>query len=221
MPIARVTCNTETASPCDGALSCSSAPVLNHPSWISAQAQSYLLERLVKRFGAADGIETSDHARTVSREAGLLSTVFPGLRQVPPRRYGGCAAIHVLEHIPQEDLAETLTCLAGALWPKSPLLVVTPDASELASRLRGQAWRALSDPTHINLQDTLLGVSQSRKLLSPLSKKEPRGCGARHAGEWMVDRIHLVPVALQVLTSRLLLRAGNGESSVFVTRSPA
>ena len=181
----------------------------------------HLLRRLVKRFGAADGIEPSSHARTTSRGVSPTSTVFSAVQQLPTVAgvYGGATAIHVLEHLPPEDLHKTLSAIAAALVPGSPLLVVTPDASGRASRLRGETWRALEDPTHINLQGHNYWREQLQSAGFSLVQEGTEGMWDPPYSGWLVDRINLVPVAMQVVTSRLFLGVGKGESSVIIART--
>lgn len=99
---------------------------------------------------AARGIDASPAAVAACRTAGLqaeLADAAPWLEQAAARgeRFDGVALVHVVEHLPPEQVAALLGALAAVLAPGGRLLVATPNARNLIV-LEQVFWL---DPTHL------------------------------------------------------------------------
>lgn len=179
----------------------------------------HLLKRLTNDRVAA-GVEASTWAAAASRKRCPTSTVYSSLDEIPTASYAGIVSIHVLEHIDNEGLHATLMQFKRILQPGGRLLIVTPDADGWASRVKGTAWRALTDPTHINLKGHVawrqLVLSHGFTIL-------------REATDGLYDfpypprSSRLIDIALrgwptltQFVVARLLLSAGTGESTILL-----
>lgn len=181
----------------------------------------HLLRRLAMS-SSAEGFEISEYsAETARRISGR--PVHTRLDDIPGG-FGGLTAIHVVEHMDDETLDNTVAHWHRVLRPRGRALVVTPDLGGRAHRLTGSSWAGFSDPTHINLKrhadwrayflehgfdviregsDGLWNVPYSRlpRLLDGL--------------------IRALPSFLQFMFGRLYLRPGSGESSLFVVERRA
>ncbi len=178
---------------------------------------------LLKRLGrdrTAAGVEASEWAASASRQNCPTSTVFQSLEEIPTASYSGIVSIHVVEHIEDERLVAVLAEFKRILKPGSRLLIVTPDASGWASKVKGRSWLALSDPTHINLK----GHAEWRSFFA-----EQGFLVLKEAADGLYDfpypprksRIFDVglrgwPTLVQFAAGRLILKAGTGESVIFL-----
>ncbi|MEY2160052.1 MULTISPECIES: class I SAM-dependent methyltransferase [unclassified Rhodanobacter] len=178
---------------------------------------------LLKRLGrdrVAAGVEASEWASVASRQNCPASTVYRSLDEIPTAAYAGIVSIHVVEHIEDEGLAAVLAQFKRILQPGGRLLIVTPDATGWASRTKGTAWLALTDPTHINLK----GHAAWRQLFL-----DHGFTVLKEAADGLYDfpypprKSRLIDIALrgwptivQFIAGRLLLKAGTGESVIFL-----
>lgn len=107
---------------------------------------------------------------------------------------------HVIEHLP--DPIHALTMLRGMLAPGGRLLLTTPNALSLGSRIFGASWRGLEPPRHFNV-------------FSPGSLRQ----ALRHAG-FHVERVNTdVRLARGIWFLSYLARAGGLE--IEITRPTA
>lgn len=178
---------------------------------------------LLKRLGrdrVAAGVEASEWAAVASRQRSPASTVYHSLEEIPAASYAGIVSIHVVEHIDDRGLATIFGNFQRILQPGGRLLIVTPDASGWASRVKKSDWLALTDPTHINLK----GHAEWRKLFL-----DQGFTVLQEASDGLYDfpypprRSRLIdiglrgwPTLLQFVAGRLLLKAGTGESAIFL-----
>lgn len=65
---------------------------------------------------------------------------------------GSITALHVFEHIVDEDLSQIGVELTRLLKPGGRILAVMPDLDGRAHAMKQKSWSAYSDPTHINLK---------------------------------------------------------------------
>ena len=176
--------------------------------------------RRMSRTRSCDGLDISAYSRHAARHLNPGSTVYATAAAVPDEAYAAVSAIHVLEHLPALEVPSALDDLVRMLVPGGTLLVVTPDSGGRAARIQGAKWRALSDPTHINLQ----GHAQWRAALVDagltIVAEGADGLWDPPYGNWLVDRLRLAPIAAQVVLGRVLLRPGSGESCVLAAAKP-
>lgn len=182
----------------------------------------YLVRRL-SALGAASGFEISEYsARTARRNAPGCDVVTDG-ENLATAVFGALTAIHVLEHLDDDVVTETLTTWRRVLRPGGYALVVMPDPAGRGRRLAGEKWMGFADPTHINLKTH----DQWRAVL------EEHGFVVEREGSdglWDVPYgrlpklldagLHAVPAFVQFLSGRLILAPGSGESSIFVVSRP-
>ncbi len=174
----------------------------------------HLLKRL-SRDRIAAGVEASEWAAVASQRNCPASIVYRSLDEIPTASYAGIVSIHVIEHIDDEGLDAVLMQFKRILRPGGRLLIVTPDATGWASRVKGTAWLALTDPTHINLKGHAawrqLFLSHGFEVLKeaadglydfPYPPRKSRRIDIGIRG-W--------PTLLQFVAGRLLLKAGTGE----------
>jgi 2-polyprenyl-3-methyl-5-hydroxy-6-metoxy-1,4-benzoquinol methylase len=179
----------------------------------------HLLKRL-SHDRVADGVEASGWAAAASRKNCPGSKIYPSLDEILPNSYDGIVSIHVVEHINDEGLEVVMKHFRRILKPGGRILIVTPDATGWASRVKGAAWLALTDPTHINLQGhvawrTLFathGFSAIRESADGLYDfpYPPRTSKVVDIGfrGW--------PTLVQFAIGRLILTVGTGESAIFL-----
>ncbi len=180
----------------------------------------HLLARLAARF-PADGYEISPYSAAVARRVSPTSQVWEAPEDLPSGKYDAWTAIHVFEHIPDSAIVELLQQLRRATEPEMRAFVVMPDPAGRASRLHGQAWHALSDPTHINMKSH----AQWRAFFEANGLRVERE-GSDGLWNFPYSRMPVpldglrygLPMAAQFLTGRMFLRPGTGESSFFVLR---
>lgn len=178
----------------------------------------HLLHRLGRHFHVV-GVEASDWARKeAARSTG--EKVIASTESLNDGSISGLISIHVVEHIPDEPLAQVLGEWRRLLRPGAYALVVTPDAGGYAARVMGNSWIALADPTHINLK--------SEKSWSSLfSRHGFRVVKSGADGLWnfpyryrWLGRYEVLfagwPTLFQFLLARLVLKPGTGESCIFL-----
>jgi SAM-dependent methyltransferase len=179
-----------------------------------------LLRRL-SYLGAADGLEVSHYAAERARAISPKSNVVTDLGELASGYYGRVTIIHVVEHIPDDQLRELFRELRRITRPDARFLVVTPDLAGQAHRLKRERWDGFADPTHINLKSH----SQWRNFLGVAGLAVEREA---NDGLWNVPYSRLplpldalrysIPMAIQFLMARLIVRPGKGESCILVLR---
>lgn len=180
----------------------------------------HFLRRLAQH-ATADGYEISAYSAARAREHSPTSSVWESPSDLPALKYDAFTAIHVFEHIPDEQLVELLAELRRATTSDMRALVVMPDAGGRAARLHGERWNALTDPTHINLKshDEWLaffaanGIEVERQGTDgmwnfPYSRLPKLLDGLRYG----------LPMAAQFISGRMFVSPGKGESCFFVIR---
>jgi 2-polyprenyl-3-methyl-5-hydroxy-6-metoxy-1,4-benzoquinol methylase len=96
------------------------------------------------------GIELDDRAAAIGRSAGLDVRTGTVERALPPdERFDVVYAAHVVEHLP--DPLGTVRRMADALTNDGCLVLRTPNAASLASRMLGSRWEWAAVPEHVHL----------------------------------------------------------------------
>lgn len=175
---------------------------------------------LMKRLGGhgqAAGVETSPWARGSALARNPNCHVVPSLDDFPDRHFSAMFAVHVVEHLSDDQLEAVFAGFRRVLAPGGGLFLVTPDAGGVAHSLMGPTWRAFEDPTHTNLKP-------GRAWLDLLAAQGFDLVAAGTDGLWdwpyhsAAQRWITGPamVAAQLVTGRLLSAVGQGESLVAV-----
>lgn len=178
----------------------------------------HLVKRLSAR-GPAAGFEVSEYSATQARATAPGCVIHTEAEQIPDGAYVGLTAIHVVEHLSDEQVLTSLALWRRILSPGARALVVTPDLAGFGRALTQEQWNGFSDETHINLK----AHADWKRLL------EEHGFTIVRQGSdglWNVPYrrlpklldagVHAVPAFSQFLSGRLFLRPGTGESSIFV-----
>jgi len=176
---------------------------------------------LVKRLSASritDGFELSPYARNEAGRTNPTAQIYSCQEEVPPGRYGAITSIHVVEHIPENELGELLSIWNRSLRVGGIVLLVTPDSSGRAALLRKGRWRGFDDPSHVTLRPHAFWEGLLRSGGFEVVASGTDGLWDPPYGNYLVDRARLLPIAGQVLLGRLLLEPGSGESALIVAR---
>lgn len=179
----------------------------------------YFLRRLSRHF-EADGLEISDHGLRHTRLLLPGARLYSNVGELPSAAYAGITALHVLEHIADQELTHVLSCWRRALIPQGRVLCAVPELNGRGHRLKGERWIGFGDASHVNLKP----------------REEWKAVFAGHGfrvvdsgtdGLWnfpyrndcprLVDLLRYAPgTLLQFLAGRLLLREGQGESLILL-----
>jgi SAM-dependent methyltransferase len=182
----------------------------------------HLLRRLAAH-GEAAGFEISPYSVATTRRTTPGCHVYTSLEEIPEGAFRALTSIHVLEHLDDDTLRAVLASWRRALAPGGRALVVMPDPAGRAQALAGSAWAGYADPTHINLKPhdswrelfvaerfTVVREGSDGLWNVPYGRLPKVLDAAYRAG----------PSLAQLLSGRLFLRPGRGESSVFVLERP-
>jgi cyclopropane fatty-acyl-phospholipid synthase-like methyltransferase len=179
----------------------------------------WMVRRVATR-RSCDGVEISEYARRECAERNPGASVYESTDVIRDGTYAAVSAIHVVEHISAHEVPDVLADILRILVPGGLLLMVTPDSSGRAARIKGAQWRALSDPTHINLQ----GHETWHQVLTDAGFQIVR---EGSDGLWdppytnrVADLARLPRIALDVLGGRLSLPVGGGESYLCLATRP-
>ncbi|MBM7519381.1 class I SAM-dependent methyltransferase [Nocardioides nitrophenolicus] len=179
-----------------------------------------LLARLSQKV-PSDGYEVSAWSAARARENSPGSTVYEAGDDLPTATYDGFTAVHVFEHIPDEQLIALIEQLRKTTTPGARGFIVMPDPAGRAAAIHGPAWNALSDPTHINMKSH----DEWRRFLTDqglvVEREATDGMWNFPYSSWpkLLDGLRYgLPMAAQYLAGRMFLKPGRGESSFFVVR---
>lgn len=182
----------------------------------------HFLKRLSQHF-EVDGFEISEHGLACTRILVPDVRLYTTPQELPSSSYSGITALHVLEHIADEELASVFSAWRRALRPGGRVLCVVPERDGRGHRLKCERWSAFGDPSHINLKPrgewkTVLSEHGFRVVKSgtdglwdfPYRDKSPL----------LLDLPQFAPgTLLQFLAGRLILREGQGESLILLLES--
>ena len=180
----------------------------------------FLTRRLSAQFKSVVAFDHSEHALKTTAKNCPSATVTSDLTQFADSTFGSIIAIHVLEHIasPTPILQE----MNRLLRPGGTLLVVVPDLNGRGHKIRGENWFGFRDPTHCTLKPHSEWMDDFTAAGFQVNKHGTDGLWDGPYGNWRPRLINKVwsarGAALQVLTGRLFLNAGTGESYVAVLK---
>lgn len=195
---------------------CNKGPVLEFGCGVG------FLARRLSRHTAVFGYEINPYALERFRINAPNAQPVTNLKEVATSSLGSIVSLHVLEHIPDEDLVSIGVQFRRMLCDGGRLLLVMPDCAGRAHALKGTAWLALTDKTHVNLKtadewrdffegqwgfkvihccaDGYYDFPYSKSMLSRVFH----------------DGLRAFRTAVQFLLGRLVLPVGDGEAVIFV-----
>jgi SAM-dependent methyltransferase len=141
---------------------------------------------------------------------------------LPNESIGSIVALHVFEHIHDDDLVQIGVELNRVLQPGGRILAVMPDLDGRAHFRKGGNWSAFSDSTHINLK----GADAWRRFFVEQWKLDVVKSfadgyydfpyGANRLRSAPADALRAFRTMVQFFLARPLLRPGDGENVVFI-----
>lgn len=183
----------------------------------------FLLRRLQAHMPVA-GFELSGYCRERLIDELPEVPVHASVSALPKSAFSGVVALHVFEHIPDNDLVEILRKLHASLRPDGRLLCVMPDAGGRGMRLKGSGWSGYCDSTHINLKtadEWQEFFSRNGFCVIQSGTDGLWDYPYSNRGLWLDYLRYAWGTVLQFLLGRLLLPVGSGESVVFLLQRTA
>jgi SAM-dependent methyltransferase len=156
----------------------------------------HLLRRLSEHFEAY-GYDASAEARSICRLSAPDAVVLEEWESLPAGHFDVVVALHALEHLTQPRRA--MEALAQHLAPGGLLLFVVPNPGGIGHRMKGRAWFAYRDATHVSVLSRGEWLTMARRC--GLTVRWVRGDGM-----WDPPYVPLLPVSVQ----RLLFGAPAG-----------
>ena len=147
----------------------------------------HLLKRLSAYFDAF-GYDASPFARHQSRTNAPDAVVLEEWESVPATSLDVVVSLHTFEHLPRP--LPILEGLAGKLVAGGTLLFVVPNPGGLGHQLKGRAWFAYRDPTHVSLLSQGEWVMVVRKAGFDV-------VSVRGDGLWDAPYVRVLPTVLQ------------------------
>ncbi len=198
--------------------------------------QRYLGKGPVLEFGCGVG----QFARRLSRHAQVLGleinqfalekieAVAPTVQSLNSTKslldesVGSIVALHVFEHISDDDLASIGLEFNRVLQPGGRILAVMPDLDGQAHFLKGSNWSAFSDSTHVNLKgaDAWHRFFEERWGLNVVQSFADGYYDFPYGAGWLrsvpTDAVRAFRTLVQFFLARPLLQKGDGENVVFI-----
>lgn len=179
----------------------------------------YFLKRLSRHF-EVDGFEVSSHGQRHTQSLLPGTQLYSTLDEPPSDTYVGITALHVLEHISDEELVRVLASWKRVLISKGRILCVVPEVGGRGHQLKGKHWIGYGDSTHINLKQREAWKAFFAEHGFQVIKSGTDGLWDfpyRKDCPRVVDfLLHAPGTLLQFLAGRLLLREGRGESLILL-----
>ncbi|MGR3504309.1 MAG: class I SAM-dependent methyltransferase [Paracoccaceae bacterium] len=145
---------------------------------------------------------------------------------LPKGSIGSIVALHVFEHIPDDQLVSIGIELNRILKPSGRLMAVMPDLEGRAHTLKGLEWSAFTDTTHVNLKsaeewERLFSEQWGFKVVKSFADGYyDFPYGTNRVLSLVPDSIRAIKTLIQFFVARPILRAGDGENVVFVLEKP-
>ena len=187
----------------------------------------FVLARLERDY-ETDGVEISEYAVEKSRRFAPRSSVSAGdiLGDLPPSvekgRYDLILARYVFEHL--DDPARALQRAAQLLAPGGYLLYAVPDTTSPGRRLKGDAWYAFQDETHVSLLDPPEWIELTERAGLKIVRKFSDGLWdvpyVKFLPKLVQFAIFCAPTIVSVLLVWTFLPAGWGENLIVVAQRP-
>jgi SAM-dependent methyltransferase len=182
----------------------------------------HFLKRLSKHF-PVEGFEISGFGRARTKELLPEIQIYKNIEEIPAAYYTGISALHVVEHIADDELLKILQVWKKVLTICGRVIVVTPDVGGKGCRIKGSDWIGFKDSSHQNLKaggDWIRFFEQQGFDVVKTGTDGlwdfpyMKGCPK------IVDAfINSLGTLIQFLSGRLLLKQGSGESIILVLQS--
>ena len=176
------------------------------------------LSRHTEVIGLETNLRALEKLRKLSSDMQITSTTTDLL----DNSIGSITALHVFEHIVDEDLSQIGVELTRLLKPGGRILAVMPDLDGRAHAMKQKSWSAYSDPTHINLK----GASEWMRFFEERWGFDVVASfadgyydfpyGVNRFSSAPADAFRAARTFVQFLLARPLLRQGDGENVVFI-----
>jgi len=147
----------------------------------------HLLKRLSAQFEAF-GYDTAPFARSRCRTNAPDAVVLEEWDTLPAETFDVIVSLHTLEHLPRP--AGVLERFARLLVRGGLLFFVVPNPGGLGHRLKGAAWAAYRDPTHVSL------LSQG-EWATLVRRAGLRIVKVRGDGLWDAPYVRFIPTVVQ------------------------
>lgn len=183
--------------------------------------QGYFARRLakyVKVYGLESNPFAVQHLQENLKEVEVLVTTS----SLTANSISSITALHVFEHISDEDLEEIGKEFARILEPGGRILAVTPNLTGRAHNLKGATWSAFTDSTHINLKraDEWSVIFESqwglRKIACFADGYYDFPYGSSRLVSLPGDAMRAIRTLVQFLVARPILKQADGENIVFI-----
>jgi SAM-dependent methyltransferase len=178
----------------------------------------HFLRRLARHF-QVEGFEVSAYGRERAKELVPQSVFYSDLAEIPNNRYEGITALHVLEHLDDATLHETLAVWNRALSTGGRVLCVVPELDGRGHRLKKDAWCGFGDPSHSNLKTREMWLLLFRSMGFTIIATGTDGLWDfpyYRKNRHMDIILHGAPTLIQFLLGRLVLPVSSGESLVVI-----
>jgi SAM-dependent methyltransferase len=175
-----------------------------------------LISKLSRNYDV-DGFEVSKFAERQAMSLNPSSAIYSDLDSVKNLSgYSAVVSIHVLEHISNDEVKDTISLWGSILCKKGLVLIATPDFGGAAHRRKKSNWDAFADSTHINLKssmewDAIFERSGFRKIRS---YTDGLWSGPYFTKAKIEKYFLLIPIAIQIFTGWKVIPCGFGESYV-------
>lgn len=177
----------------------------------------FLLKRL-SMMGTTYGFDSSAYAVARAREIAPEAKLITGTEELPSKSIRSVVAIHLIEHLTDDQLSIFLSEVDRISCTGAKLLIATPDRGGLAAELHGEKWIALQDQTHINLQSSEFWRRRITSLgWSVVSEGSDGMWNGPYRSTSKIERwLRLVSPARAVLSGKIISKVGRGESYVAI-----
>ncbi len=176
----------------------------------------FLSRRLLQHFDRVVAFDLSENARNATSKNCPQVRVTQSLSEFLSGYFGSIIAIHVLEHIPSPR--ETLAEIHRLLADHGTVLIVVPDLQGRGHRLKRDGWFGFRDPTHCTLRPHDAWIEDFIAVGFRVRIQGTDGLWDGPYGSWRPRILNKIwnarGAALQLITGRLFLQVGTGESFV-------
>jgi SAM-dependent methyltransferase len=179
----------------------------------------HLMKRL-SHWYAVDGCDSSPAARMMTSSLLPGTKLYATLQDLPENSYSGIVALHVFEHVCMQEMADFLARLRVCLVSRGRILFVVPELFSRGHRLKGEHWFGFGDSSHCTLQDAEYWATTIRNAGFREVDKGTDGLWNfpyRRGRSRLFDSVTLGwGTAVQLISGRLILPPGTGESLIMV-----
>lgn len=180
------------------------------------------MARRLSRHAEVIGLEINPYALSRFCINAPNARLVDSLEAIGDNGLESIVALHVLEHIPDSELALIGAQFYRILCGGGRLVLVMPDSSGFSHSLKGARWLALTDNTHVNLKS----AEQWRIFFEEKWGFKVIDCsadgyydfpyGKSISARLFCDSLRAFRTAVQFILGRLILPVGDGEAVIFI-----